>query len=83
MTPADLNMVLLVGTGVLLVGVGAVRVSSGLGLPSLLLYLAIGLAIGEAGLGVEFADADLTATLGSLALGVIPPKVASPRTGRS
>ena len=71
MTPADLNMVLLVGTAVLLVGVGAVRVSTGLGLPSLLLYLAIGLAIGEAGLGVEFTDADLTATLGSLALGVI------------
>ncbi|WP_148572341.1 potassium/proton antiporter [Nocardioides caldifontis] len=71
MTPADLNVVLLVGTGVLLIGVGAVRVSTGLGLPSLLLYLAIGLAIGEAGLGVDFTDADLTATLGSLALGVI------------
>ncbi|HET6562677.1 MAG TPA: potassium/proton antiporter [Marmoricola sp.] len=71
MTPADLNLVLLAGTAVLLVGVAAVRVSTGVGLPSLLLYLAIGLAIGEAGLGLEFTDANLTATLGSLALAVI------------
>ena len=71
MTPEDLNVVLLAGTAVLLVGVAAVRVSTGVGLPSLLLYLAIGLAIGEAGLGLEFTDANLTATLGSLALAVI------------
>ncbi len=50
--PADLNLVLLVGAGLLLVAVAAVRVSTGAGLPSLLLYLAIGLAVGEAGLGI-------------------------------
>ena len=44
MNPADLYPVLLVVTGVLLAGVAAVRVSSRAGLPSLLLYLAIGWA---------------------------------------
>lgn len=71
MDPADLNLVVLAGAGVLLAAVVAVRVSSGLGLPSLLVYLALGLVIGEAGLGLEFEDADLTQVLGTLALAVI------------
>lgn len=71
MDPADLNLVLLGGAGLLLVAVAAVRVSSGAGLPSLLLYLAIGLAVGEAGLGLEFEDAQLTQVLGTVALAVI------------
>ena len=50
MNPSDLNLVLLIATCVLLAGVAAVRVSTRAGLPSLLLYLAIGLAIGESGL---------------------------------
>jgi cell volume regulation protein A len=69
--PTDLNSVLLVGALVLLAAVAAVRVTTRAGLPSLLLYLAIGLALGEAGLGVEFDDADLTQVLGTLALAVI------------
>jgi cell volume regulation protein A len=56
---------------VLLVAVGAVRISTRLGLPSLLVYLAIGVAIGESGLGIQFEDADLTRTLGFCALIVI------------
>lgn len=71
MDPADLNLVLLVGAGLLLVAVAAVRVSTGAGLPSLLLYLAIGLAVGEAGLGIQFEDAELAQVLGSVALAVI------------
>ena len=47
----DLNTSILAGSVVLLIGVAAVRVSTRIGLPSLLLYLAIGLALGEAGLG--------------------------------
>jgi cell volume regulation protein A len=70
-TPADLNVVLLATTGVLLASVAAVRLLSGAGLPSLLIYLAIGLAIGEAGLGLEFESADLTQILGSVALAMI------------
>jgi cell volume regulation protein A len=46
-------------------------VSAGAGLPSLLLYLAIGLFIGEAGLGLSFDDAALTQTLCTVALAVI------------
>jgi len=68
---ADLHVVVLGVTLVLLVGVAAVRVSSRLGLPSLLLYLAIGLVLGESGLGLRFEDLNLTMILGSLALAII------------
>ncbi|QIK67965.1 potassium/proton antiporter [Nocardioides sp. HDW12B] len=71
MTPAELNVAVLAGTAVLLVGVAAVRVSTGAGLPSLLLYLALGLVIGEAGLGLRFDDAALAQVLGTVALAVI------------
>jgi len=71
MNPSDLNLVLLVVTCVLLAGVAAVRVSTRAGLPSLLLYLAIGLALGESGFGIGLEDFDLVQILGSLALAVI------------
>ncbi len=67
----QLNLALLLGAGVLLISVGAVRLSSRLGLPSLLVYLAIGVGIGEAGLGIRFDDAELTRTLGICALVLI------------
>src|SRR2546421_5790380 len=67
----SLTVALLLGAGVLLVAVGAVRLSTRLGLPSLLVYLALGMAIGEAGLGIHFDDAVLTRTLGICALVVI------------
>ena len=62
---------LLLGAAVLLISVVAVRLSTRLGLPSLLVYLALGVAIGEAGLGIRFNDAELTRTLGTCALLVI------------
>lgn len=55
----------------LLVSVAAVRLSLRSGLPSLLLYLGIGVAIGEAGLGIEFNSAELTQALGFTALVLI------------
>ena len=67
----SLEVVALAGSAVLLVAVLAVRVSTRLGLPSLLLYLGIGVAIGEAGLGLRFDDAALAQTLGLTALVVI------------
>src|SRR5690606_36745393 len=67
----SLDIGLLVGAAVLLIAVGAVRVSTRLGLPSLLVYLALGVAIGESGLGIRFEDAELTRTIGILALIVI------------
>jgi cell volume regulation protein A len=56
---------------VLLVAIIAVRASVRAGLPSLLLYLLIGVGLGDAGLGVNFSDAELANALGFAALVVI------------
>jgi cell volume regulation protein A len=66
-----LNQALLAGCGVLLVAILAVRGSVRVGLPSLLLYLLIGVGLGDRGLGVEFSDAALANALGFAALVVI------------
>jgi cell volume regulation protein A len=66
-----LNQSLLAGCGVLLVAILAVRASVRVGLPSLLLYLMIGVGLGDAGLGVDFSDAELANALGFAALVVI------------
>ncbi|MDG4832133.1 potassium/proton antiporter [Solwaraspora sp. WMMD1047] len=66
-----LELALLLGAAVLLAAVGAVRLSTRLGVPSLLFYLALGVAIGESGLGIRFDDVELTRTLGFCALIVI------------
>jgi cell volume regulation protein A len=66
-----INVALLIAAAVLLVAVAALRLSSRLGLPSLLVFLALGVGLGPIGLGVEFTDAELTRTLGLCALVVI------------
>src|SRR6476661_77041 len=66
-----LNLVVLGACGLLLVAVLAVRLASRTALPVLLVYLALGMAVGEAGLGVGFSDYQLTADLGLFALAVI------------
>jgi potassium/hydrogen antiporter len=68
---ADLNTGVLIGCLVLLAAVLAVRVARSTGLPALLLYLLLGMAIGESGLGIRFEDYALTADLGLLALAVV------------
>ncbi|WP_037580005.1 potassium/proton antiporter [Phaeacidiphilus oryzae] len=55
----------------LLVAVAAVRVSTRSGLPTLLIYLGLGVALGQDGLGLHFDDALLTQVLGYTALVVI------------
>jgi cell volume regulation protein A len=55
--PAQLNVVLAATALVVLI---AVRLAASAVLPSLLLYLALGLAIGEAGLGLQFDDVEVT-----------------------
>jgi cell volume regulation protein A len=67
----QLPVVLGTGAVVLLAAVLAVRVSIRLGLPSLLLYLGIGVLLGEAGAGVQFSNATLTQSLGLAALVMI------------
>jgi potassium/hydrogen antiporter len=62
---------LALGALVVLVAAVALRLSDRLGLPSLLIYLALGMAIGESGLGIQFEDVSLTQTLGVAALVVI------------
>ncbi|MEU3405854.1 potassium/proton antiporter [Streptomyces sp. NPDC006670] len=72
MTVHTLNELLLVCSLVLLVAVAAVRISSRSGLPSLLIYLGIGIAIGQDGIGnVVFDNAELTQVIGYAALVVI------------
>ncbi|MGY1456662.1 potassium/proton antiporter [Streptomyces sp. SS8] len=62
---------MLVSAIVLLISIAAVRLSTRTGLPSLLIYLGLGLALGQDGLGVEFDNAELTQVLGYAALVVI------------
>ncbi len=71
MSVADLNVVVLAVTGLLLVAVAAVRLSARAGLPTLLIYLGLGVGVGEAGLGIEFEDAELTQAVGLVLLGII------------
>ncbi|MGW4065457.1 potassium/proton antiporter [Amycolatopsis sp. NPDC004747] len=66
-----LPVLLGVGGVVLLASVLAVRVSIRLGLPSLLLYLGIGVLLGEAGFGIRFDSPELTQSLGLAALVMI------------
>ncbi|HKS45264.1 MAG TPA: potassium/proton antiporter [Amycolatopsis sp.] len=68
---AELPVVLGTGAAVLLAAVLAVRLSTRMGLPSLLLYLVIGVLLGEAGLGVQLSDPGLTQSLGLAALVMI------------
>src|SRR6478672_11281009 len=67
----QLDTFLLVGAGVTLLAILAVRVSSRAGLPSLLLYLLMGVALGQNGIGIRFNDAEVAHALGFAALAVI------------
>jgi len=67
----DLDTYLLIGSGVLILAALAVRVSVTAGMPSLLVYLGLGLLMGSAGLGIDFDDADLAHALGFAALMLI------------
>nr|WP_203600156.1 potassium/proton antiporter [Streptomyces sp. SID10853] len=72
MTVHHLNELLLICSLVLLIAVAAVRISSRSGLPSLLLYLGIGMAIGQDGIfNVKFDNAEMTQVIGYAALVVI------------
>ncbi|MEZ0166626.1 potassium/proton antiporter [Kineococcus sp. LSe6-4] len=71
MTPEEFSRTLLLASGVLLLAVLAVRLSARTGLPSLLLYLGLGLVLGEDGIGIPFADAEIAQVLGYGALVLI------------
>jgi cell volume regulation protein A len=67
----QLDKALLVGSAVILVAVLAVRLSVRVGLPSLLIYLLLGVLLGSSGLGIQFDDAGVAHALGFAALIVI------------
>jgi potassium/hydrogen antiporter len=67
----QMDTVLLVGAVVMLVAILAVRVSVRVGLPSLLVYLLMGVLLGESGFGIHFEDANVAHALGFAALVLI------------
>jgi len=67
----SLDQMLLAGSAIVLLAILAVRVSVRVGLPSLLIYLAMGVVLGESVLGIEFDDAKTAHALGFAALVVI------------
>jgi cell volume regulation protein A len=71
MSLQQLYLSLLVGGLVLLASIIATRVTTRVGLPSLLLFLAVGVILGEDGLGLEFDDVQLARNLGTAALAII------------
>jgi cell volume regulation protein A len=66
-----LNIALLAGAGVLLVALGAVRLALRIGVPGLLLYLGIGMALGENGIGLTFDDVHTARDIGLIGLALI------------
>ena len=64
MTAGHLGFVLLAGAGVVIAAIVAARVAHAAGLPALLVFLGLGVALGEAGLGVRFDNAGLAEVLG-------------------
>ncbi len=71
MSLQDLYLTLLAGGLVLLVSVVATRAASSVGLPSLLLFLGLGVLLGEDVIGITFDDAQLAQDLGTAALAII------------
>ena len=52
MTTSSLGLILMAGAAVVLAAIVSARVAHGIGLPGLLVFLGLGLALGEAGIGV-------------------------------
>ncbi|MFJ8184967.1 potassium/proton antiporter [Streptomyces sp. NPDC096105] len=71
MTLPELYVTLLIAGTVLLASIAAARTAHRVGLPSLLLFLAVGIVAGEDGLGLRFDDAQLAQALGTAALALI------------
>ncbi|MBB2915487.1 cell volume regulation protein A [Streptosporangium becharense] len=66
-----LNVWLLLGAGIVIAAVVAVRVAHWSGLPSLLIFLGFGLLLGESGFGLQFEDPEIAQRMGLIALAII------------
>ncbi|GAA3514219.1 cell volume regulation protein A [Streptosporangium album] len=62
---------LLLGAGIVIASILAVRVAHRSGLPSLLIFLGFGLVIGESGFGLQFENPELAQQMGLIALAII------------
>lgn len=71
MTIDQFNLVLVGTSSLLILAVLAIKGAARIGLPTLLVYLAIGIGLGEAALGVRFDDNQLTQVIGFGLLAVI------------
>ena len=67
----NLDGILLVSAVVLIAAIIAARLGARIGLPSLLLFLGLGMVMGDSGLGFQFSDPDLARALGFGALVLI------------
>ncbi|MEU8379019.1 potassium/proton antiporter [Streptosporangium sp. NPDC048865] len=66
-----LDVWLLLGAGIVIAAIVAVRVAHRSGLPSLLIFLGFGLIVGESGLGLQFENPQLAQEIGLIALAII------------
>jgi len=71
MTASELPIELLAGAGTVIAAIVAARLAHTLGLPALLVFLGLGLALGESGAGIQFSDARVAEVLGLCALVLI------------
>ncbi|MEQ3724333.1 potassium/proton antiporter [Alcanivorax sp.] len=68
----SLNLFLLIGTGLMFTGLLLGSLSARFGVPSLLMFLVVGMVAGEDGLGgIEFDDFSTAYVIGNIALAVI------------
>lgn len=67
----QLDLTLLIGGFVLLASIVGTRVATGVGFPSLLFFLLVGVVLGTDGLGLEFDDVELARNVGTSALALI------------
>ena len=54
----EIDAILLVGAVVLIAAIIAARIGARVGLPSLLLFLGLGMVMGESGIGISFDNAE-------------------------
>ena len=68
----SLNVFLLIGTGLMFVGLLLGTLSARIGVPSLLVFLVVGMVAGEDGIGgIEFDDFSLAYVVSNIALAII------------
>lgn len=71
MSLQQLYLALLIGGLVLLASIVGTRLATRVGFPSMLLFLLVGVAVGEDGLGLKFDDVQLARNVGTAALALI------------